>query len=53
MKKPKPLIVIVKNQPTAEEAKKKIERISKELSAIYSQELERDREYEKEIEKVF
>lgn len=51
MKKPKPLIVIVKNQPTAEEAKEKIQKISKELSAIYSQELERENEYECEESK--
>lgn len=42
MKKPKPLKVIVKNRPSQEEAKKKIEEISKELSAIYSQELRRE-----------
>lgn len=53
MKKPKPLTVIVVNQPSAEEAKKKIKEISKELSAVYSQELERDYENEKEIKEVF
>mgnify|MGYP004476368377 CR=1 FL=1 len=42
MKKPKPLKVIVKNRPSIEEAKRKIEEISKELSAIYSQELRRE-----------
>ena len=41
MKKPKPLKVIV-NRPSIEEAKRKIEEISKELSAIYSQELRRE-----------
>lgn len=53
MKKPKPLIVIVENQPSAEEAKEKIKKISKELSAVYSQELERKYEYEKEIKEIF
>lgn len=42
MKKPKPLIVIVKNRPSKEEAKKKIKEISNGISAIYSQELRRD-----------
>lgn len=37
MKKPKPLTVIVVNTPTKEEAKKKVQKISKELSAIYSE----------------
>ncbi len=54
MKKPKPLTVIVTNQPTVQEAKEKIKQISKELSAVYSKELERNYEYEsKEIKKVF
>ncbi len=52
MKKPKPLIVIVENQPTAEETKKKIKEISKELSAVYSQELERNYENEEEIKEI-
>lgn len=42
MKKPKPLKVIVKNRPSVEEAKRKMKEISKELSAIYSQELRRE-----------
>ena len=46
MKKPKPLTVIVTNQPTVQEAKEKIKQISKELSAVYSKKLERNYDYE-------
>ncbi len=42
MKKPKPLTVIVVNKPSKDEAKQKVQDISKELSAIYSQKLERN-----------
>ena len=48
MEKVKPLKVIVVNQPTVQQAKEKIEKISKELSAIYSERIN----YEEEIKKI-
>jgi len=49
MKRQKPLKVVVVNQPTVQEAKEKVEKISKELSAVYS---ERIINYDEEIKKI-